>query len=679
MRYPTVTETPTLLHGSDYNPDQWLHDEEVLKEDIRLMGLAGMSAVSLGIFSWANLEPSEGEFTFAWLDAAIERLHAAGISIFLATPSGGKPNWLALKYEEVRRVTMAGQREPQHQRHNHCYTSPVYRERSASINRELAKRYGAHPAVRMWHISNEYGGECHCDLCWQAFREWLRERYNDDIDTLNQAWWSRFWSHTFHSFDEITTWDKSVHGLTLDWRRFVTHQTTDFMKHEIATVRKYSELPTFTNLMGFFNAIDYRVLAQHIDWVSHDDYPRWHLHGNDTAVASGSSMTFDMLRRLKHGQPWLLMEATPSQTNWMRVSIPKRPGVHRAHSLLAVGHGSDSVCYFQWRKSRGSWEKFHGAVVDHVGHENTRVFGEVAALGADLAALGDVAGTSIDAEAAIIFDWDSRWAIEHAAGPRNEDKDVMPTMQAHYRALWEDDIATDVISSSDSLEGYRLAIAPMLYIVKPGVAERLEQFVADGGTLLVTYMSGIANESDLVFTGGWPGPLRNLLGIWVEEQDILADHMQQGCDFIDDNELGLTGHLPSRHYADVIHLEGAKAIANYADQFYAGQAALTRRVFGKGTAWYCGTRLEEAGTISLVRALAQHAGCTPALPNIPAGIHVTARHDENREWLFACNFTGEPRSMPLPDGISDAVSGETITDLILAGYDARVLVREYAR
>ncbi|MDA3961375.1 MAG: beta-galactosidase [Planctomycetota bacterium] len=676
MRYPTVTETPTLLHGGDYNPDQWLHDEAVLHEDIRLMKLAGVSSVSLGIFAWAHIEPEEGRFTFDWLDAVIERLHTAGIRIFLATPSGAKPNWLALKHDQVRRVDQQGQREPQRSRHNHCYTSPIYREKTAIINATLAERYGQHPAVALWHLSNEYGGECHCDLCWNAFRDWLRERYNNDIEQLNQAWWARFWSHTFASFDQITALDGSVHGLTLDWKRFVTHQTTDFIRHEIASVRSHSQIPVFTNLMGFFPPLDYRVLAKELDWVSHDDYPSWHVTGNDVDVACHSSMVFDLMRGLKHGKPWLLMESTPCQTNWQPVSIPKRPGVHHAHAMLAVAHGSDSVCYFQWRKSRGSAEKFHGAVVDHVGHENTRVFREVAALGQELGELGAIAGSAVPAQAAVIYDWDNHWAIDIAQGPRNRDKNVIATLQDHYRPLWRAGIPCDVIGSTDAFDGYRLLIAPMLYMLQPGVAKRLEAFVEAGGTLLVTYLSGIANETDLVFSNGWPGPLRELLGIWVEEQDVLADHMEQTLVFNADNPLKLTGECPAVHYADVVHLEGASAAATYGSEYYAGRPALTRKESGAGEAWYCATRLDHSGVDSLVSALATRAGLKPALESLPDGVHVTIRQDDTREWLFVFNFSGHPRGVILPDGLRDARTAQPITDLDLAGYEARVLVRD---
>lgn len=676
MRHPTLTDPPAILHGGDYNPDQWLDRPDILAEDIRLMGLAGVSTVSLGIFAWAALEPERDRFEFGWMDDCIGRLHQAGISVFLATPSGGKPNWLALAHEEVRRVDAEGRREPQRRRHNHCYTSPIYRERVALISGKLAERYGSHPAVRMWHLSNEYRGECHCPLCWDAFRTWLRQRYDDDITRLNDAWWSRFWSHTFTSFDQITTIDAAVHGLELDWRRFVTHQTRDFIRHEIASVRTRSELPTCTNLMGFFKPLDYQRLAEDIDVVSHDDYPAWHKHGDDAAVACGSSLAFDLMRSLKRGKPWLLMESTPSQVNWQDVSVPKRPGVHRAHALLAVAHGSDAVCYFQWRKGRGSSEKFHGAVVDHVGHERTRVFREVAELGSELAQLGDLAGAGVAAEAAVIADWESRWALEASQLPRNADLDLMGTIHHHYAPLWRRGIPCDIIAGHDPLDGYRLVLAPMLYLLKPGAAERMRTFVEGGGVLLLTYHSAIADEHDLVFAGGWPGGgLRDLFGIWVEEQDVLVEHLEQQLCYADGNPLDISGERRVIHHADVIHAEGAQVAATWGDQFYAGGPALTVNRIGQGEAWYCGGRLDAGGVDELVAGLLERAGIEPEIPDLPDGVHVARRGDH----LFVFNFAGQPRGVILPDGCRGALSGAELTDLDLAGYDARVLRRDAPR
>ncbi|WP_304442459.1 beta-galactosidase, partial [Mycobacterium sp. E3298] len=165
-RYAPVSgKIPGFMHGADYNPDQWQHDPHVLEEDIRLMKLAGCNVMAVGIFAWAAIEPEEGEFRFEWLDRVLERFEANGIYAWLATPSGARPAWMSERYPEVLRVNAERFRNLHGHRHNHCYSSPVYREKVAIMNGKLAERYDHHPAVVGWHISNEYGGECHCDYC----------------------------------------------------------------------------------------------------------------------------------------------------------------------------------------------------------------------------------------------------------------------------------------------------------------------------------------------------------------------------------------------------------------------------------------------------------------------------------------------------------------------------------
>ena len=258
--------------------------------------------------------------------------------------------------------------------------------------------------------------------------------------------------------------------------------------------------------MGTYEGLNYWKFAPYLDVVSWDSYPRWHGEKPDWKLASEVGFVHDINRSLKHGKPFLLMESTPSMTNWMEVAKLKRPGMHLLSSIQAVAHGSDSVQYFQWRKSRGGSEKFHGAVVDHCGHENTRVFNDVKEVGETLEKLDDIVGTTINPEVAIIYDWENKWAIDGAYGPRREKKDYLPTCQAHYLPFWEKGIPVDVIDMDQDFSRYKLLIAPMLHMVRSGVGEKVEEFVKNGGTFVATYWSGIVNENDLCFLGGFPGP-----------------------------------------------------------------------------------------------------------------------------------------------------------------------------
>ncbi|MEK3748261.1 beta-galactosidase [Paenibacillus sp. FSL E2-8871] len=682
---PISSKAPVMLHGADYNPEQWLKYPEILREDIRLMKLANCNVMSVGIFSWVSLEPEEGVFTFDWLDSVLDSFAENGIYAFLATPSGARPAWMSEKYPEVLRVERNRVHNLHGFRHNHCFTSPVYREKTAILNAKLAERYSQHPAVIGWHISNEFGGECHCDLCQNAFRDWLKVKYNNSLDEVNHAWWATFWSHTYTSWTQIESpaphGETQVHGLNLDWRRFVSERTIDFCQHEINVVRPYNPALPITTNMHMIDGIDYRELAKILDVISWDAYPEWHYteDGDDARLTAWTAMHYDLMRSFKK-KPFLLMESTPSLTNWQSVSKLKRPGMHKLSSLQAVAHGSDSVQYFQWRKSRGSSEKFHGAVVDHSGHSETRVFKDVTEVGKTLAGMTEVVGTSTPVRTAIIFDWDNRWAIKDAQGIRNSGLRYEETVLQHYRALWELGIPVDMIGSGDDLSAYKLVIAPMLYLISEENGKRIEKFVEQGGTFLATYWSGVVNETDLCHLGGFPGPLRRTLGIWAEETEGLHSRDLNGVVMQASNALNLSGDYDAHEIAELIHLEGAEALGTYRSDFYAGRPALTVNRFGEGNAYHLATRVKDASFyVELYAAITAKAGITRALDSeLPTGVTAQLRTDGESDYIFVQNYSGSPQAVQL-DGAdyTDLISGTAVPAVLnLAVNDLAMLKRK---
>ncbi|KTD87664.1 beta-galactosidase [Paenibacillus etheri] len=681
---PISSKAPVMLHGADYNPEQWLKYPEILREDIRLMKLANCNVMSVGIFSWVSLEPEEGVFTFDWLDGVLDSFAENGIYAFLATPSGARPAWMSEKYPEVLRVERNRVHNLHGFRHNHCFTSPVYRKKTAILNAKLAERYSQHPAVIGWHISNEFGGECHCDLCQNAFRDWLKVKYKNSLDEVNHAWWATFWSHTYTSWSQIESpaphGETQVHGLNLDWRRFVSERSIDFCQHEINTVRAYNPALPITTNMHMIDGIDYRELAKILDVVSWDAYPEWHYteDGDDARLAAWTAMHYDLMRSFKK-KPFLLMESTPSLTNWQSVSKLKRPGMHKLSSLQAVAHGSDSVQYFQWRKSRGSSEKFHGAVVDHSGHSETRVFKDVTEVGKTLAGMTEVVGTSTPVRTAIIFDWDNRWAIKDAQGIRNSGLRYEETVLQHYRALWELGIPVDMIGSGDDLSAYKLVIAPMLYLISEENGKRIEKYVEQGGTFLATYWSGVVNETDLCHLGGFPGPLRRTLGIWAEETEGLHSRDLNGVVMQASNALNLSGDYDAHEIAELIHLEGAETLGTYRSDFYAGRPALTVNRFGEGNAYHLATRVKDASFyVELYASITAKAGITRALDSdLPTGVTAQLRTDGESDYIFVQNFSGSPQTVKL-DGAdyTDLSSGTTAQVLNLEVNDLAMLKRK---
>lgn len=695
-KYPPISpKVPHFLHGGDYNPDQWVPPQvlgamtkgaalpPIWQEDMRLMKLAHCNAMSVGIFSWTQLEPREGQFQFGWLDRVMDMLADNGAYAVLATPSGARPAWMSQKYPEVLRVDEYRRRHLHGLRHNHCFTSPVYREKCRIINTRLAERYKGHPALIVWHVSNEYNGDCHCPLCQNAFRGWLRQKYGNDINALNHAWWTAFWSHTFSDFDQIESpspiGEPNLHGLNLDWKRFVTDQTIDFFRAEIAPLKQHTpDIPVTTNLMGAFPGLNYWKLAQHLDVVAWDHYPIYHDRPDTWMQAMTSSFLHDLNRCLKDGRPFMLMESSPSATNWMSICKLKRPGVLLTEQMQAIAHGSDTVQYFQWRSSRGGPEKFHGSIVHHAGHEHTRVFREVAEIGRRLKKLDALIGTTVRPRVAVVFDWENRWALEDAKGPRSERKDYNSTVVNHYRPFWMASVPVDIISEDGDFWRYKLVIAPMMYMVRPGVAERLEKFVAAGGVFVATYWTGIVDENDLCYLGGAPGPLRKLLGVWAEEIDALYEDEHPQVLPSPDNGVGLTGTYESRTLIDLLHAETAQVLATFDRDMYAGKPALTVNRFGQGRAYYIASRNDMRFHTDFFGYLMRDLGLKRVLDApLPEGVTAQLRSDGRREFVFLLNFKRDPQKVDLgPRPHTDLIDGSTLCGPIdLPPWGNRVLER----
>ena len=665
MKHPLFPQFPHLLHGADYNPEQWLHDKSVWDADMRLLKLANCNELSVGIFSWAKLEPREGEFDFTFLDEILAKIAQAGAKVILATPSAARPRWLAERYPEVLRTLPDGSREHFRRRHNHCPTSPAYREKVSIINRKLAERYGRHEAVLGWHISNEYSGECHCDLCKEAFRDFLRAKYGT-IEKLNLAWWTTFWSHDFDDFSQIEPpgplTETEIHGLNLDWRRFVTAQTKSFIQNETAPLKEICpHLPTTINMMWDFGELDYHALSDAYDIASCDAYPEWG-STDDATIAAQTAFWHDYYRSLK-GRPFLLMESTPSLVNWKSYNQLKAPGLDTLSSLQAVFHGSDSVQYFQWRKGRGSSEKFHGAVVDHDGSETHRVFRSVARTGEVLKKLDFLCGTTVKAEVAILYDTENRWALEDAQGYQKENKRYTETLYDYHRFFWERGINCDVVSPKADLSPYKIVVAPMLYLVDGETAENLRNYTARGGALYGTYMLATVNETDLCYLGGIPGAgLRQVFGVRAQEIDTLYPDQRRHA-----------GTHELTDYCESLIVEGAQVLETYSDGWMKGRPAVTLHPYGKGLALYQGAR--DTGTLKagLLSALMETVGITPPVPALPAGVTAHTRTDGETTWLFLENYTPHPQTVTLETPAQNALTDQMDASASLPPYGFAIL------
>jgi len=660
-----------MLHGGDYNPNQW--EKEVWKEDMRIFKDAAINSATINVFSWAKIQPSEEVYYFDELDEIIEMLTKGNYDIVLGTSTAALPAWMFKKYPEVGRVDFDGRQHRFGHRHNACPHSLVYQKYATRLVEKLAERYGDNPQLSIWHINNEYGGECYCEKCEKAFRVWLQNKYKT-IEAVNKAWNLEFWGHTVYEWDEIVVPNalgdgmdannSAFAGLSVDYRRFMSDSLLDNFKMEKAAIRKYDqETPITTNLMGTFKGLDYFKWAKEMDIVSWDNYPSYNTPWSKTA------MTHDLMRGVKN-RSFMLMEQTPSQQNWQPYNSLKKPGQMRAQSYQTIAHGADTIQYFQLRRSVGGCEKFHGAVIEHVGTENTRVFREVSQLGHEMQSLGDsLLEANNPAEVGIIFDWDNYWALEYTSGP-NKDLAYVDQIHQYYQYFYERNIAVDMISVDADFSKYKVVVAPVLYMIKDQMAENLEAYVEKGGTFVTTFMSGIVDQSDNVLLGGYPGPLRKLTGVWAEEIDALAPEQKNNIQLAS-GQKGETFLL-----SDILHLETAESLGEYTSNFYKGCPVATKNHFGKGQAFYVGAQMD---TDSLAEILDQvcYDGDVKKVVDEKTNLEITRRQKDGKDFYFILNFTTEDQKLPETfDGSTDLLKNERLSvETVLQPYDVVLVTK----
>ena len=654
-----------LAYGADYNPEQW--PEEVWAEDARLMREAGVNLVNLGIFAWPQLEPEPGVFDFSLLDKVIGLLAEAGVEVDLATPTAAPPNWFLTRYPHVRPVLDDGLVLGTSSRQTYCPHSPEYREACVRIADVLARRYAAHPSVTMWHVHNEYGaptGECYCAVSAEAFRTWLRAKYHT-LDALNEAWTATFWGQLYTAWEQIDTPKRTPMADVnpahrLDFRRFTSDTTLelytgqrDAIKAALADAGR-AEIPVTTNFQLInCKSLDFWSWAREVDVAANNHYLTAEAADNHIELA----LTADFSRSMRRGAPWLVMEHSTGAVSWQPRNIAKRPGEMRRNTLAHIARGADGALFFQWRASRGGGEKFHSAMLPH-GGTDTRIWREAVALGADLKALREIAGSRVASDVAVLWDWESWWALEQVFRP-SVDLNFKERQLAYYEQLWRAHVQTDFAHPADDLSGYRLVVVPQMYLCREQWAKNLRDYVAGGGTLVVSYFSGIVDEDDAVHLGGYPGVLRELLGVTVgeflplragEQAALAANASTAAATFTSSASHGTV-------WTEELGLHGAEAAYRYTSGPAAGAPAVTRHRRENGTVWYVSTSPDPATLREILRAAAADAG-VPFDTDTPDTLETVERRSESgARYRFLINHGSDPAPVPAP-GL-DLLTGET--------------------
>lgn len=656
---PIFKDFPHFLIGGDYSPEQWVNEEGILERDMELMREANCNEMTMGIFSWDTIEPEEGVFDFSLLDERLDAIYQNGGRVILATPTASHPRWMNEKYPEIMLMNNLGIRHEYHDRVMQCLRSPIFQEKARIIDEKLAERYGDHPAVIGWHLNNEYRAhDCYCPECRRQFREWVRSKYQNDLEKLNHEWWTPFWSHRYQSFDQIEPPNAQIGelsntGLSLDWRRFVSDSVVDFVKMESDCVRKYSSRPITTNCMGYFDRFDHRKMAKHLDFFSNDTYPSWFSTKPLTKQFSHFANVSALCRGMKGGTPYILMESAPGINVWQNSFRPNKSTEQQLfEAMMFVATGSDSVLYFQWRKGRGGAEKYHGAIVDHLGSSEHRVFRAVQQIGAMLKKMDGVIGTGIDAKIAVTHDYETIWALsgyirnwDALGGRKGKYNSYVETNTAITDACWNQSIPADVIGYEDDFSKYKLVFMPSPYIMTEALAEKIKTYVAGGGTLVTFHMTAMVNENDLTYLGGMPAcGLREVFGLRVDET---SDYSTPDCR-IKNSVLYNGVSYPVNANADITILEGAEKLGEYEGDFFRGASAVSKNTYGKGTAYHVAFAPDGSFAEAFVHDLCQELSINaPDAVTGDESIRVVCREGDGEKYYFVLNCSDAEQSVTL--------------------------------
>lgn len=671
---PLAGQTERIWFGGDYNPDQW--PREVWDEDIRLMRQAKVNLVSLGIFSWANIEVSEGVYDFSWLDEIIEMLGEAGIAVDLASATASPPMWLTQAHPEVlwkdERGNVCWPGARQHWR----ATSPVFREYALKLCRAMAEHYRDNPAVVAWHVGNEYG--CHnrfdySDDAMRAFQQWCVQKYGN-IDAVNDAWGTAFWAQRMNDFSEIIPprfigdGNFMNPGKLLDFKRFSSDALKEFYIAERDMLSSITpDRPLTTNFMVSApgSTLDYDDWGSEVDFVSNDHYfTPGDAHVDELAYSA--SLVDGIARK----NPWMLMEQSTSAVNWRQINYRKEPGQLIRDSLAHTAMGANGICFFQWRQSKAGAEKFHSAMLPHAG-ERSQIFRDICSLGSGLELLSEegILNTRVvQSRVAVVFDYDSEWASEHTATPSQRLRHWTEPLE-WFRALADCGITADVVPLNADWERYEAVVLPSVYLLSAAQAERIRGFVRHGGRLIATSYTGISDDKDHVWLGGYPGAISDVVGVRVEEFVPLGDD-HPGAPV----QLRLDMGGSAKDIADWITEidDDTVIVAKYQDDPWTGMdgvPAITAHPFGEGMAAYVGCRMTHGDIASYIPRIANALGTDWQISQEGGKVLKVERvsDDGSQRFTFLFNRTHEVVSMP--------VEGEAVLLSLAEADDGKVTLQ----
>lgn len=656
-----------FIYGVDYYPEAW--DESQWEKDATMMQAAGINFVRLAEFAWAKMEPAEGRFDFAWLDRALKVLNAHGIKAVLGTPTASPPAWLMTKYPDIAAMDENGVRYRYGSRRNYCLHNAAFIAATRRIVTAMAEHFKNHPGVLGWQIDNELGDPvCYDAVCQAAFQKWCRAKYQT-LDVLNKAWGTVFWGHTYSTWTQIPLpWNTlgKAHNpsLALDHYRFHSAATHDYLKLQTDILRKIAPSKAIThNDMGMYDNIDYSELNSSLDFVAWDNYP---MFGENYSSYFGPGLAHDLIRGSKNNQNFMVMEQQGGLPGWSVFwGRQAAPGLYRAWSYQSVAHGADGVCYFRWRTSRAGTEQYWQGILDQDSYPNAR-YQTASQTGKELGQLTDLLhGSKVVSSAALLISPESRWAFH--IQPLVKDFDYNRQLHLYYDALRRAGISVDVLFPQSDFSSYKVIVAPSLFVVDKPLVEKLTEFVKKGGTLILSYRSGVKDEHNIVTNQTLPGALAELAGVAIHDYDPHTNQEQE--------VVGVDGsRYPARVWFDILDPATAQTLATYDKGYYAGKAAVTQNPFGKGSVFYVGTESPSSELYSRLIGYATDQAGIPHGPSLPEGVELATREKAGKKILFLLNYTEKAQRVTLDRAYRNALTGETEpVEVQLPAFDVKVL------
>jgi beta-galactosidase len=633
--------------GTCYYPEHW--PGERWQMDIDNMVDMGISVVRVAELAWSAMEPHDGEFNFAWLEDFISMASKKNLKIILGTPSEATPVWLRAAHPEIVRLGEAGLQHGG--RGMHCHTSHAFRFYIARMVNEMVNRFGDNPHVIGWQIDNEFRGvECYCHACRHAFQVWLKNKYGS-LEKLNNAWGTWFWSQHYNSFEEVEL--PAMKEVTistsqyLDYKRFVSWSVVDFQSKQIEIIRKRAPHQFIShNSMGLYPGVNLYDLARELDVMAWDAYP----HVDDDYL--NMAKAHDMIRATKHDNFWML-EQKNGYFNGSDYNLAITPGLVRAWGLFDISRGANGVVYYRYRANRWGQEQNPNGILRHDGSKR-RAYFEIKQMNKELDPIREKLGkTKVNTPVALIHSYDEIWS--GMAKKQYTNFDCHKLEHDFYRVLLAKGITPDLIHPEDDLSSYKVVIAPNMFLLSRKTADNMKRFVESGGTAIFHIRCGQKDTANVMVDIPWPGLVRGLCGVTVDEFEAFPDHIR--------NNVMYNGkEYPVRWWADVLTADKAKAIAVYTERFYKGSPAITENIAGQGKAVY----FAAAGCIELIgdyldKVFSEHEIKTAAVPD---RVYMTTRQSAEVSYTFILNMGSEAKEFNPAIAGTDIITGRKISGTV---------------